>query len=707
MQNVDPFMLEPSQYGRDVDVFKHYTEDAAYYLSSRTGRSFSACLDYVKRVTGPGGKFEVKDPTALFLAKHKRGTRTKDSMPFTQYLKTAFENDWILSPTLVTYINPNQRRSLLGRYVKGNIQKRNKTKKEMFTAKKENDDFLASILNGRQSSFKIKNNSLSGGHASPYTILFNKSSHSSLTSTTRSATGYGNANNEKLLLGNRHYWSPEVTKANIISIARNTDLNKVREVVDKYSLVLPTVDQCMDCVRYSTMFYWATNEDEHQNVRHLLEGLSDLERAAFVYVGDMYHLAVHNPEVVRDFLGRLIKQGSPGVVDNPGEIVGSLDDDTEALVKYLCVEYIKEYGEKDERSIDVMASTAVNVQSVLSDYESLIRSLWTTHNVPASIASVPSIIRRTAIASDTDSSIFTAQYWTEWYTGKAGFDRDSNAIRDAIAFLSSKSMAHVLALMTAQLGVVEEDRPLLSMKNEFTFPTFSLTNRSKHYFAYVSAQEGTVFDELDLELKGVALRNSNSPKNIREGSQKFIKDMMTKVMQGEKLSLMDTLSEVASIEREIYDVTVSGRYDYFRTGQVKPADSYKNPGSSPFIHYELWEEVFADKYGHAENPPYTSVKVSVEGDNPTKLKQWLDSMDDQVIADKLLRFLHKKGRKDLTTILLPEPVLRVTGVPEEIIAGVNTRKLIGDIMEPYYLVLESIGFYVKDDKNSILVSDTN
>lgn len=706
----NPFMLDESEYGRDVDIFRHYKEDAAFYLSRRSGKPYDQCLAFVEKQVGKGGKFEVRDPAALFLIKEKKGCRTKAAMPFTQYLKTAQENEWILSPTLATYLNPHQKKSLLASYISGNIGKRKVAKKEKFQAQVAGDTALKELKDVTQSSFKIKNNSLSGAHASPYTILFNKSSHSTLTSTCRSATGYGNANNEKMLSGNRHYWSPEIVRANIVSICRYTDLSLVQQAMDQFGIVPPTVDQCMECVEYSTRFYW---QDPHQmkTILSLIEGLSEVERSAFVYVGDLYHLAKYNDGVVRKFLDQMSTPvETTDHIDDPDAIIGSLDDDTEALVKYLCIDEIKKRSMDDVRKEDpeawkIVAATAKHIIDTVDSYKLLIHALWSTKNVPASVASLPSIVRRGAVASDTDSTIFTVQHWTEWFTGSLGFDKKSCAIRDVMAYISSRSIMHILKLMTAQLGVVKEDQHLLAMKNEFTFPVFALTNRSKHYFAFISAQEGNVFKEYDLERKGVALRNSNSPKHIRDGSEELIRKTMGSVIKGEKFSMVDTLKEVAAVEQEIYDSTMSGKYDYFRSAQIKPKDSYKNPDSSPFLHYLMWEEVFADKYGHAEEPPYAAVKVSVDADNPTKLKLWLDRMEDQAIAEKLRDWLKRHKKPYMTTMMLPEPVLKVTGVPKEIVAGVNVRKLISDTMEPYYLVLESVGFYIKDASNSKLISD--
>lgn len=434
------------------------------------------------------------------------------------------------SPTLVTYENPRVKRSLLSMYIEVNAGKRDVAKEEMFSAMVAGNKPLEAVKTIEQTSMKVKNNSLSGAHASPFTVLFNKSSHSTLTSLCRSSTGYANANNEKFLSGNRHYWSPEIVKANIVSIARYTDMGLVQKAVDVYSLHVPTVEEVMECIKYSTDFYWS-DDLEMAQIRALVESLTDIERTAFVYIGDMYHLAKHSPEIVREFLDKMSSLDYTTVVEDPDIVIDGMDSDLEALVKYLCVEEVnsrsmKDIKKDDPKTWNLLAATSLSVQKAMGDYKLLIRALWSTKNVPPSVASLPTIIRRSVIASDTDSTIFTVQYWTKWFTGKLGYDKKSNAIRDVVTYITSMSTAHVLKLAFSQLGVVEEHKSRLLMKNEYTFPVFALTNRSKHYYALVSAREGNTYREMDLELKGVALRNSNSPDNVKEKTREFVEKTM-------------------------------------------------------------------------------------------------------------------------------------------------------------------------------------
>ena len=72
--SVDPFVLKPSEYVRDINVLKHYVEQTALYISKMSGNTYEYCLDYVKRQVKEGGHFAlscglIKDQKKRYFSK--------------------------------------------------------------------------------------------------------------------------------------------------------------------------------------------------------------------------------------------------------------------------------------------------------------------------------------------------------------------------------------------------------------------------------------------------------------------------------------------------------------------------------------------------------------------------------------------------------------------------------------------------------------
>lgn len=703
------FTQPQESYGRDLDMVKHYLHDAASYLSIKKGLPYEECYEKVKAAISPGGTHEFKDPRVLYLAKETEGNRDVYTGTVSGYLRTVSERNCIMSPTMAVYFNPAEKRSLLAEYILLNLAKRKDVKKKMFLADMAGDKAGKTFFNILQTTYKVKNNSLSGAHASASTPLYNKSSHSTLTSVCRSASGTANASNERFITGNRHYYNLDITLSNIISIVSNSDYVKIQRAMDEFNLHYPSVEETLATIKRSTDLYWRA-DDKFAHVAELVSRLSPIQRAAFCYMGDLWNLKEFNPAFMREMLTRLItKRTEP--VEDPVAVIKALDDDQFALVGLYCGsilngstiwDVVKEDGERLQK----VASIAKGVMDAIASYATYYAAFMVTDNVPASLADFPSSVRRTAVVSDTDSTIFTVQDWAIWYRGQLDFTETSNDIASIVVYFSSQLVKHYLAVISGNMGIVTEKIHKVSMKNEYMFPVFALTPRAKHYFAYMSAREGNVYTEPELEVKGVTLKNSKVPDEIMNGATQLIRDIMDTILRGEQIDLQQILKDVADREREIQNSILNGETRYLTTAQVKAPEFYTKPESSPYAYYELWEQVFADKYGHSDPPPFFAIKASVAANNKTGFNGWIEGIEDKDLAERLKTWAARYDKTSMTTIMLPANIVMSSGVPPEITRIIDVRKIIYNTMEAYYLVLESLGYYINvDDRISNLISD--
>lgn len=704
------FFLQAPEYKRDISVLTHANKQAAMYLHKRTGKPFDYCLDYVKRQTQPGGKFAIKDPMTKMFERGENGDREKVVVPFTTYLRNAISNREIIAGTLTTYLHPDVMESEVTGYLEDNIKGRAQAKHRMFEAIANNDAEAEVVAFTEQNGKKTTNNAMSGAQAAKSTPLYNVTGHSTLTSTCRMTSGYGNANNEKFIIGNRHYWSYDIVLNNIMSIISNSNYELIEKVMTQYGMIYPTVNDCMDCVTYSSKFYWNKRESL-DNLRSTFESLEPIERAAFVYTGDFYHIAKHNGGLVRELLRRLTTRVDKEI-ENPAEVLKQAYSDVKIYACLICTEFLK--GTKLEnikgtKEYLYYVSTVKSIMDTINDYFYFFRAFMVTDNVPASVSYFPDSTRRIVVASDTDSTIYTVEDWVRWYCGKIRFTAEANAISDAIVFLSSQSIVHVLARMSANLGVPEKRIFQIAMKNEFKFDVFVPAQVGKHYYAVKSSQEGIIFDKLKKEIKGVHLKSSSSPKEVIDQAENMMLDICHTVMDEREIDIQSILKQIGDTERKIYDSIIRGDSSYFRKAIIKPASSYKNGESTAaFKQYKLWNDIFGPKYGMAQEPPYNTIKVNVRLDKPTNTSEWLLSLQDKELANRALAYMKENEKNFLGgTIYVPENIAVSQGIPKEIVDVASIRELIKGITNPFYIILETLGVYMLNDKITRLVMDTH
>ena len=181
MTSTNPFVLQPNEYKRDLNVVGHYTRDAAMYLHKRTGESLERCVEFVRKRVTPSHPQGIKNPDALILSRNKHGDRQKGVVPLLDYIQDVEQNDRIIAPTMTVYHNPETIPSVCSDFIEVNIAQRDVSKGEMFQAIAEKNDALATYKKNEQVSFKTSNNSMSGAHASLHNILPFTSSCSFLT----------------------------------------------------------------------------------------------------------------------------------------------------------------------------------------------------------------------------------------------------------------------------------------------------------------------------------------------------------------------------------------------------------------------------------------------------------------------------------------------------------------------------------------------
>lgn len=703
------FAREASEYKRDVNVVQHYITDAAKYLHLQTGKPVEECAQFVQSNLRPGGLFPVKDPAVEFLQRGDNGDRVRLTSTLSRYVGSSLRQNELIAPTFTTYVHPSQTKSVLSTYVEGNIAKRSKAKKAMFAAKAEKNDLLAAVKKVEQTGRKLGNNAISGAHVSASTPLYNKTAHSTLTSTCRTTSGYGNANNEKFLSGNRHYFHRDVVLNNIVSIINNFDESAFESVMVKYRLHYPTHAEVMECIQYSTQLYW-WNTKWMSEIESLVSKLSPLQCAAFCYIGDAYHLLKHNEAFMRTFLTRLsdkVEAQHP----NPTLPLKKAPDNYINLAHQICYEESVDVEPRnyakiaDTTRIHTLASTVENIANVVFEHRDLIEAFWMTKNLPASVAHFPSSIRRSALTSDTDSTIFTVQDWIIWYSGKPSFDQRSRGVYAAVVFLTSATITHVLATMSANFGIVEEHLFKIAMKSEFTFDVFIPTQLGKHYFAAISCQEGLVFDELEFEIKGAQLKSANAPRKIIKDATEMMHKIIEDVREKGEISIHHWLNHVADMEIDIINAIRKNELTYFRSTSIKDGGSYAGKKEdSPYANHFLWNQVFGDKYGQMPDPPYGTYKISVTTDTPTKLKAWLDAMPDRDLAQRMQNYLQRNEKTSITTFNLPAEILISRGIPAEVKAIIDYDKIVVDICKIYYILLETLGYYALGDKVKRLVS---
>jgi hypothetical protein len=695
------FKRDNNEYDINLKPIKEWLNQASTYVSKVNGISKKDAKIEIKNVLK---NVKTNNPIVKYKFRKENGDTEIREEKLTDYIKDVLSNGEVIVPSFTTYLHPSVKKSIHADFLSINIAKRKADKHNAFKFKQLGDMDKYLYFNTMQKVRKIFNNSLSGAYASKSTALFNPSAHYTLTSITRSVASIGNAVSESIIAGNKHFKSPEIVINYITAIISNIHENSVEYVLNKYKLYVPTAQDVMDSIIYSSKYYWR-DEVAEKKIFSYLQTLTDAERAAVLYTNDLWHLKKHNLDFVKDMLSRLSKKVNQGSVDNIKDLNNSAEG-INNLVHHICIEEIqglsvnyKDLEKDNPELLSTLASTARNLTLELQYFKRLFRVFFTTNILPPTIAYIKDMMRDAIVLSDTDSTCGSYDKWVEWYFGAPRFSAEAIGLSAAVMTINTQVIDHNLKLFAKNMNIESSLVELLKMKNEFFWPVFTATNVSKHYFADTLIQEGNVFSKPDLELKGVHLIASAVDQKTVKQIHAMISEIDARVTNGEKISLHHYAKKIADLERELINRVKSGDISIFKKDKIKEANSYKlGKEKSPYINHMMWEEVFMDKYGSPGKPTYMVIKIPTTLKSNKNLTEFLENIKDHQIKDDLTKFLNKHGKTALGTFRPPVSIVATKGIPEEFIDVIDVNRIVLDSLNAGYLVLESIGFYRKPDK---------
>ena len=677
---------------RDLNISQH---DAKHIV-----------LDIIKKKSDSG---EVIDPIVEYQGKDQNGDRVLKKRKLTKYFDGA--KSGILVPSGTVYVGHDVELSIHAENTENRVKLRSACKKEGFLAEQLGDMQTAGLKEKFQKAYKLGNNAITGLFDNAYNIHYCPSSHFTLTSVTASVTSIGNSIGESMTAGNRLYTKPEIVINHIISFTTNNDFDKIKSVVSKYNLYIPSVDDCMYLILKSTRFYWKSTEKDKE-IRETLELLKPEERCAFVYVNDLYHFREFNPVLVRDLFSMLMTIDDS--VDNPNEIMKSIPEDIEILAKSICYDDMLVHAKNEEvvsfredtflATRKKLAGVSLNIKTVLGKVDDLISVFFMTNNLPINIADIKQMIRKCTILSDTDSTCSTYQEWVQWYFRRTlpQFTAEEIGLSGIVLLFSSRTLEHSLQLFSKRMNIKGRYLKLLAMKNEFYWKTMIFMNKTKHYFADTAIREGNVYAKTKLELKGSNLIDSKLPSSIKSKSDNYFLVVNETLTSGKLINVHEMLRNIADIEREIIRKFKILDSEIMKEETILDHASYKGGKlGSAYYHLMLWNEVFGAKYGVVEATPVVTVKIKTTMTSKKEIQSAINGIEDKDIRDKFLAFVTKYPKDRLETLRLPKEMIS-NGIPKELEHMMEIRNSIEELCSTFYLILESLGYYKKP---GLLLSD--
>jgi len=696
----NPFKKVLKKYTRDLDIIGNYAKAMAKVLSISTGTDYDKALAFVKSEMHP------KEPRIRALVKTPGGDREKRIIKLTPLLTSTMHKNRYLSPSGVVYENPEVDLAPLAEFQELGMANRSKAKAKKFEALMAGDADGELFYDNTQQGIKVKINTVSGACDSAFNPLYNPSGHTTLSSNGRVVTSYSNATVSRMLMGNRHYLSADILIADIVTSLSAVDIEASNLVVSSRGLYVPSALELAD-VLITCLRRYDRSPAGAQKAREFIFALTPEQRAVAAYTADLHTLNRFNPVFTK---GLITSLAFPE--DMPQEVADAEFENASAemVIHMGLANYEETRGVKistaKEKKPEVykhLSQTAASTAAAVVSNADVFETWFTTDYMNPNIYDYTESLRIGLPLSDTDSTVYSVEEWVINYFGANRFDQAGVAVASSMSYLFSSYLTHVLINLSKQLGVVDRHLELLAMKGEFYIPALAVPLATKHYFMYIAACEGNVYNEYDFEAKGVNLKNSRLPEKVINELNDYMKYVLDVAMDKHGVDMRTLLAKPVEVAKNVVNTTDAGDPSFSATITVQHADSYKGDNNPTYKQHLFWKTAFSDDYGY-EEPPYIAYKLPVKLTKKSEVVDFLNGCEPEFRA-KFERAMELTGKVKFTNIHIPATCLKEGRVPTELIPIIDSKRTEATVTTGFLIALETCGVFRRNKHKTRRLSE--
>lgn len=678
-----------------------YIKNMVCYLHATKNISKSDAEAFVKQTVTSRAKL----PNFDVIYTVRSGELKRRSLGFSEFIDIITNN--IITPSGSVYIPVNKIRSIVSSLIREGLAFRSSVKKKMFKALADNDKNLASKYKAEQNSIKTKLNALPGGFGSPSNLFYDKGGYNSVTSTARMLISNSFTCCEQFLGGNLPIFNVgEIYNLTTLMLEYGPSEQEIKNVVNNYNLFKPSLDDLIKFLNTQIKMYEPDFDIYNHDVYNYLKKLPEHLVWFFFYHSNLKNIILNNDKLFRDHITEMFKYDLNDKIDDSivAEDFYKCRGDILAIVTTIVSKELESIKIKDIVDLHKdKARLCVHVYNRLTNYLNYFNDLFSTfifHDINFQLALHRSYMqRKTVVVSDTDSVIYTAKDWAEWYVGSVEkITHDSYNIAALMTYWLTEANADTMAKYIIGIGAIDEDIATIQMKNEFLYPTLLLFDIKKVYAGIIKVQEGVLLPEPKPDIKGASIRGAGASAEAKEFAKKIIiDDILNPVING-NVSARYLIEKTISFERDIYSSLQNGELRFLPIVSVGTSDSYEDEDASAFFYSKAWNYIFGKKYGEIK-PPDKLPLVKISEPNELYLSQL--KMLDEDIYNRFKKFIEENGKVP-SAFFIERTQKRI---PIELMPLVNYKTIIYFNVNPVYLTLGSLNINVGNSNKQMLMGD--
>jgi hypothetical protein len=312
--------------------------------------------------------------------------------------------------------------------------------------------------------------------------------------------------------------------------------------------------------------------------------------------------------------------------------------------------------------------------------------------------------RKNVVVSDTDSAFVNfSNYISESSKLLNLQENEENQLNILNVFINivTKSLQASFEKITENMGLLNNYKPIINMKNEFVYKRIMLTRNKKSYGGMIESELGKMLKNPVSDIKGLSIKKSSVSKVLRE---KFTEILEEDVLKSESVNLSEIIKKFDKLGLEIELSLKKGETAFLLPKNIETIDGYKDPSmQEPVRGVLIWNAL------EPENQIVPPEKINIvklknfEKDSPELLKL-KESYPEKY--NSIMRVVFNEGvskpnidisRFGLSVIAIPKSAEKI---PNYILPFIDYQSMVNNNMTNGYIVLESLGIYTEEVKTT-------
>lgn len=312
--------------------------------------------------------------------------------------------------------------------------------------------------------------------------------------------------------------------------------------------------------------------------------------------------------------------------------------------------------------------------------------------------------RKSVVVSDTDSAFINLSNYIAGSFRAIGLEREESKeliVVNMLIGIVTDALEQTFNRLTENMGLLEDHKSTINMKNEFVYKRLMLTRNKKSYGGMIESELGKTLKNPVSDIKGLAIRKSSVAKKLRK---KFSEILQEDVLNSERVHLSGIIKKFDELGVEIEDSLKRGETDYLIPKNIETIDGYKDPSmQEPVRGVLVWNAL------EPENqivPPekIDIVKMKVFDANDPLLLKLKETHPDKHAA--IMKVVFNEGvakpnidisRFGLSVVAIPKSVDKI---PSYLLPMIDYQSMVNNNMANGYIILESLGIYTEEVKTT-------